>query len=62
MTMASADRRRQIRYASVRRNDITLCRTNGCTTRMLPTGDGRLRCPICLLTISLARPQQRANT
>lgn len=50
---ATADRRRQMRFATTRaqRSDATYCRTNGCTTRMLPFGAGQLRCPICLLVV-----------
>lgn len=58
MTMTNADWRRQIRYAAGRRLDPTLCRTNGCATRLIPIGDGRLRCPICALIVPAPRRVQ----
>ena len=52
MTSGGAARRRQMRFARRQSpGSATICRTNGCATRMLATPDGGLRCPICRLVV-----------
>jgi hypothetical protein len=56
-----ADRNRRVRFARSRfAGPDTLCRTNGCTTRLeqVQPGGDKYRCPICGLVVFI-RPDSR---